>query len=67
MMVLSTEDSITINVTWKPEARLKGPEQTRRRRNRLQLKHPNIVETFEYGLTTDNEPYLVMEFSTARR
>ena len=26
------------------------------------LKHPNIVETFEYGLTTEDEPYLVMEF-----
>ena len=27
-----------------------------------QLKHSNIVETFEYGLTTEDEPYLVMEF-----
>lgn len=27
-----------------------------------QLKHPNIVETFEYGLTTEDEHYLVMEF-----
>ena len=28
----------------------------------MQLKHSNIVETFEYGLTTEDEPYLVMEF-----
>jgi eukaryotic-like serine/threonine-protein kinase len=26
------------------------------------LKHPNIVETLEYGLTTEGELYLVMEF-----
>ena len=26
------------------------------------LKHPNIVETFEYGLTIEDELYLVMEF-----
>jgi serine/threonine protein kinase len=25
------------------------------------LKHPNIVQTFEYGLTTDKEPYIIME------
>jgi serine/threonine protein kinase len=25
------------------------------------LRHPNIVQTFEYGLTTKGEPYLVME------
>lgn len=27
-----------------------------------QLKHPYIVETLEYGLTTEDELYLVMEF-----
>jgi eukaryotic-like serine/threonine-protein kinase len=26
------------------------------------LKHPNIVETYEYGFTTESELYLVMEF-----
>ena len=26
------------------------------------MKHPRIVETFEYGLTTEGEQYLVMEF-----
>ena len=25
------------------------------------IRHPNIVRTFEHGLTTTNEPYLVME------
>jgi serine/threonine-protein kinase len=27
-----------------------------------QLKHTNIVDTYEYGLTTEDEHYLVMEF-----
>lgn len=26
------------------------------------LKHPHIVQTFEHGITTKNEQYLVMEF-----
>jgi eukaryotic-like serine/threonine-protein kinase len=26
------------------------------------LKHPNIVRTYEFGTTTDNEQYLVMDF-----
>lgn len=28
----------------------------------LSLRHPNIVKTFEHGITTDNEEFLVMEF-----
>jgi serine/threonine protein kinase len=28
----------------------------------LSLKHPNIVRTLEYGMTMDDEPFLVMEF-----
>lgn len=28
------------------------------------MKHPNIVETFEYGTTTKGLPYLVMEYLT---
>ncbi len=28
----------------------------------LQLKHPHIVQTYEVGITTKNEQYLVMEF-----
>jgi len=27
----------------------------------MQIRHQNIVRTFEHGLTTTNEPYLVME------
>ena len=27
----------------------------------MSLKHPNIVTTYEHGLTTDKEPYVVME------
>ncbi len=27
-----------------------------------QIRHPRIVETFEYGKTTENLPYVVMEF-----
>src|SRR6202140_3825230 len=26
----------------------------------LLLKHPNIVTTYEYGITTDKEPYILM-------
>ncbi|HTU89781.1 MAG TPA: serine/threonine-protein kinase [Gemmataceae bacterium] len=26
------------------------------------LRHANIVQTFEYGITTEGEPYLVMEY-----
>jgi len=28
----------------------------------VSLKHPHIVQTYEHGITTDNEQYLVMEF-----
>ena len=28
----------------------------------IKLKHPHIVETYEYGITTKNEQFLVMEF-----
>ena len=28
----------------------------------ITLKHPHIVQTFEFGITTNNEQYLVMEF-----
>jgi serine/threonine protein kinase len=27
----------------------------------MQMRHPNIVRTFEFGITTQGEPYLVME------
>ena len=28
----------------------------------ITLKHPHVVQTFEFGITTNNEQYLVMEF-----
>lgn len=28
----------------------------------MMFDHPYIVKTFEHGLTTDNEPYLIMEY-----
>lgn len=28
----------------------------------IQLRHPHIVQTYEHGVTTNNEQYLVMEF-----
>ena len=28
----------------------------------MQLCHPNLVETLEFGTTTDDEPYVLMEF-----
>jgi serine/threonine protein kinase len=27
----------------------------------MQMRHPNIVRTFEHGITTQGEPYLIME------
>jgi len=44
------------------EARLRGLKKPSEGEIAVQLRHPRIVETFEYGITTDNAPYLVMEF-----
>jgi len=44
------------------ESRFKGLRKPSEGEIALQLKHPRIVETYEYGLTTENAPYLVMEF-----
>ncbi len=44
------------------EARFKGLEKPSEGEIAAQLKHPNIVETLEYGVTTEMAPYLVMEF-----
>jgi eukaryotic-like serine/threonine-protein kinase len=43
-------------------ARFKGLRKPSEGEISMLLKHPNIVETFEYGLTTEDELYLVMEF-----
>ncbi len=44
------------------EARYRGLGKPSEGEISIQLKHPNIVETYEYGLTTDGSPYLVQEF-----
>jgi serine/threonine-protein kinase len=44
------------------EARFRGLDKPSEGEIALQLKHPNIVETLEFGLTTEGQPYLVMEF-----
>jgi eukaryotic-like serine/threonine-protein kinase len=43
-------------------ARFKGLKKPTEGEISYQLKHSSIVETFEYGLTTHDEHYLVMEF-----
>lgn len=44
------------------EARFKGLKKPTEGEIASQLKHPRIVETLEHGMTTDDLPYLVMEF-----
>lgn len=44
------------------ESRFKGLKKPSEGKIALQLKHPNIVETFETGLTKDGRPYIVMEY-----
>ena len=44
------------------EARFKGLNKPCEGEIAMQLKHPRIVETYEYGLTTEGRQYLVMEY-----
>jgi len=44
------------------EARFKGLNKPPEGKIAISLKHPRIVETFEYGETTKGLPYLVMEY-----
>ena len=44
------------------EARFKGAKKPTEGEIATTFDHPNIVKTFEYGTTTQSEPYLVMEF-----
>jgi len=44
------------------EGRFKGLNKPSEGEIAIQFKHPNIVDTTEFGLTTDGAPYLVMEF-----
>jgi serine/threonine protein kinase len=47
--------------TAKFEARFVGLNKPREGAICTALRHKNIVQTFEYGITTEGEPYLVME------
>ncbi len=48
--------------TLKFEARFQGLKKPTEGEIALQLKHPNIVRTFEIGWTIDDEQFLVMEY-----
>lgn len=47
--------------TLKFEARFKGLKKPPEGEIAMLLKHENIVQTLEHGITTDKEPYIVME------
>ncbi|MHB8900278.1 MAG: serine/threonine-protein kinase [Thermoguttaceae bacterium] len=44
------------------ESRFKGLKKPIEGEIAIQFDHPNIVKTYEYGLTTDGAQYLVMEY-----
>lgn len=44
------------------EGRFKGLKKPKEGAIAVQFDHPNIVKTYEYGLTTDGSQYLVMEY-----
>jgi serine/threonine protein kinase len=48
--------------TLKFEARFVGLKKPSEGEICLALRHQNIVQTYEHGLTTEKEPYIVMEF-----
>lgn len=48
--------------TKRLEARFPGLEKPTEGEVAVQLKHPHIVNTYEHGITTDLEQFLVMEF-----
>lgn len=48
--------------TLKLEARFTGRNKPSEGEIAMQLRHPNVVQTLEHGVTKDNEPFLVMEF-----
>ena len=43
-------------------ARFKGLNKPHEGEIALQIKHPRIVETYEYGLTTTGQQYIMMEY-----
>lgn len=44
------------------ESRFVGIKKPKEGEIAISLQHPHIVRTFEHGITTDNQQYLVMEF-----
>jgi serine/threonine-protein kinase len=44
------------------EGRFKGLNKPSEGEIAIKMKHPNVVVTYEHGLTTKGQPYLVMEF-----
>ncbi len=48
--------------TLRYEARFKGLHKPTEADIALSLKHPNIVRTIEVGQTTENEPFVIMEY-----
>jgi len=44
------------------EARFKGLEKPTEGEIAFQMRHPYIVETYEFGLTTEGAQYLIMEY-----
>ncbi len=44
------------------ESRFKGLNKPSEGEIAVSLKHPNVVTTYEHGITTKGQPYLVMEF-----
>ncbi len=44
------------------EGRFKGANKPSEGEVCMMLRHPNIVQTFEHGVSTKGEPYLVMEW-----
>ena len=55
---------LDVEKTKRLEARFKGIKTRKPTEGEvaIQLKHPHIVQTYEVGITTKNEQYLVMEF-----
>jgi serine/threonine protein kinase len=47
--------------TAKFEARFPGLKRPTEGAVMMMLRHPNVVKTYEHGLTTKGEPYIVME------
>ncbi|MFM9068678.1 MAG: serine/threonine protein kinase [Planctomycetota bacterium] len=48
--------------TMQFEARFKGLKKQSEGEIATQIKHPRLVETYEFGETTSGQPFLVMEF-----